>query len=75
MSLPTRDDAKKALSTNIKKQAIVDFFETWINWLNKEFNKTIDFLIWSQGPKAYMITKDISDYEISKIKESSDIVP
>lgn len=74
MTLPIQDDTRMALQSNIKKHAILDFFESGMNWLNKEVNKTIDFLIWSQWPKAYMITKNISDYELSKIQISTDII-
>jgi hypothetical protein len=43
--IPIRDDAHKALTTNVKKHAIVDFFESGMDGLGKEINKTIDFLI------------------------------
>lgn len=75
MTLPIYDDAKWILNSKIKKHAIVDFFESGMTGLTKEVNKTIDALIGSQWPKAYFITKKISDYELSKIKASSDIIP
>ena len=74
MIQPIKNDTIEALQSKINKHAILDFFESGMNWLNKEVNKTIDFLIWSQWPKAYMITKNISDYELSKIKISTDII-
>lgn len=72
--IPIRDDAHKALTTNVKKHAIVDFFESGMDGLGKEINKTIDFLIWSKGPKAYMITNDLSEYEAEKIQLSEDVL-
>lgn len=69
-----QDDTKKILTSNIKKHAILDFFESGMSGLNNEVNKTIDFLIWSHWPKAFMITKKISDYESSKITKSADII-
>lgn len=72
--IPIREDAQKALTSNVKKPAIVDFFESGMVGLSNEFNKTIDFLIWSKWPKAYMITKDLSEYENEKIKISEDFM-
>lgn len=75
MALPIQNDTKGVLNSRIKKHAIVDFFESGMSGLTKEVNKTIDVLIGSQWPKAYFITKKISDYELSKVKISSDIIP
>jgi hypothetical protein len=42
--------------------------------MGKEFNKTLNFLMGSKGPKASMITKELSDYENNLKKDSEDTV-
>lgn len=74
MAQQIHDETKKILTSQIKKHAVVDFFETGMTGLSKEFNRTIDSLISSQWPKAYMITKSISEYESQKVQISKDIV-
>jgi hypothetical protein len=72
--LPVQADAQEALNTKVKKHAVVDFFETWMTDMGKEFNKTLNFLMGSKGPKASMITKELSDYENNLKKDSEDTV-
>ena len=74
LMLPVQTDTQLALDTKVKKHAVVDFFVIFITDMGKEFNKTLNFLMGSKGPKASMITKELSDYENTLKKESEDTV-
>ncbi|HMY80992.1 MAG TPA: hypothetical protein PLW93_00090 [Candidatus Absconditabacterales bacterium] len=69
--LPVQQETQQTLSSTIKKNTgLVDFFQGGMESLGKQVDKTLDVLIGSKGPKAQMITHEMSKLEDKLIKHS-----